>query len=109
MKNNWLTILILLLIGGSFLYSDYAKKIGTTTQETNISQIVEDVKGDKVDHIVVTGTNISAYLKEKRDGKGIETAFKEDGISLTQYGLTPGKIKIEVKDASAGGMWLSLL
>uniref|UniRef100_A0A7C4R4G4 ATP-dependent zinc metalloprotease FtsH n=1 Tax=candidate division CPR3 bacterium TaxID=2268181 RepID=A0A7C4R4G4_UNCC3 len=49
------------------------------------------------------------YLKENPEGKEKEIAFKESGVSLTEYGITPDKVKIEVKDIEGNSLWISAL
>jgi len=109
LKTNWLLLLLVVIIAASFWYSDQQKKATTVTEDVNISQIVDGVKNGIFDHIVVNGNELDAYLKEKVNGKTEQIAYKEEGISLTQYGITPDKVKIEIKNNESNSLWVSAL
>ena len=108
LKSNWLTIALVLLIVGSFVYSDLNNKANIRSKEVNISEIITEVQAGKIDHILVDGAELDAYLKDTSGGLDMIKAYKEENISLTQYGLTPDKVKIEVKQSESNSIWLSL-
>lgn len=109
LKTNWLLIALILLIGLSYGYSREAKRLGTKVNEVNISQVAEQVKNGEVDRIEVNGNQLGIFLKEAKDGKKEEIAYKEDSISLTQYGITPDKVAIDIKNIDGGALWMSIL
>jgi len=108
-KNNWLIIALIIIIGGSFIYSERLDKNHIKTEEISISRINERITNNEVDRIVVLGNKMEIYLKENPEGKEKEIAFKESGVSLTEYGITPDKVKIEVKDIEGNSLWISAL
>lgn len=109
LKSNWLIFILILIIGASFAYSESAKKVEKNFQEASISQVVEEINNNQVDRILVDGNKLEIFLKEKKDGKDKEVAYKEEGISLTTYGIAPDKVKIEVKNNEAGSIWMDIL
>ncbi|HRY60039.1 MAG TPA: ATP-dependent zinc metalloprotease FtsH [Patescibacteria group bacterium] len=109
LKNNWFLILIIVIIGGSFIYSNEAQEATTKTNEVNISQVVEQVKNGQVESVSVNGTRLDITLKEAVNGNKNEFAFKEADISLTQYGITPDKVKIDIKDTPKSSPWVEVL
>ncbi len=60
-----------------------------TIRETNISEITQVINEGTVDHIDVDGNRVTASLK---NGTTL-LAFKESGVSLGDYGVTPDKVK----------------
>ncbi|MBI2448415.1 ATP-dependent zinc metalloprotease FtsH [Candidatus Microgenomates bacterium] len=106
LKNNWIILLLVVIVATSFGYSDYSKRT-IPKEEIGISEIAEQVEKGMVEKIEITGNQLKIFFKEK-DEKGqskTETTYKEDGVSLTQYGITPEKVKIDIKNAEAGSIW----
>lgn len=83
---------------------------GDTSKQAPISQIVTDVKDNKVDKLVVEGDKVTANYKEQ--GKTLE-AHKEAGSSiydvLKNSDVDPKAVQIEVKDLSWQQGWVGLL
>ncbi|MDD5731312.1 MAG: ATP-dependent zinc metalloprotease FtsH [Patescibacteria group bacterium] len=109
LKNNWLILILILVIGASFAYSKATETTSTKTTQVNISQVVEEVKQGQVDRILVDGDKLDIFLKEAKDGKNEQIAYKEAAISLTAYGITPDKTNIEIKNSDTGSIWLDIL
>ncbi len=111
-KRNWLLLSLLIVIGASFIYSDQISGV-EKPEEVNISQVYEQVENGEVDHIVVSGNKLEVHLVNPENPEvgivGKEIAFKESDVSLTQYGITPEKVKIEVKDDTSGAVWVGIL
>ena len=76
-----------------------------TIRETNISEITQVINEGTVDHIDVDGNRVTASLK---NGTTL-LAFKESGVSLGDYGVTPDKVKINVKNPDQSGLAIGLL
>ncbi|MFA7308755.1 MAG: ATP-dependent zinc metalloprotease FtsH [Patescibacteria group bacterium] len=111
LKKNWLIFVLVIIIAGSAGYAQYFKTL-SAPENITISELVSAVADGKVDHITVSGNTLTATLKEndEKTGKAREQiASKEERISLTQYGLTPDKVKIDIKDDSGGALWLNLI
>jgi len=108
-RKNWLIIIFLTLIAASFLYSDQINKTGKI-EKVDISRVLEQVEKGEVDHILVNGNKLEVFLKDSETGALTkEIAFKESDISLTQYGITPEKVKIEIKDNKSSTIWIGVL
>lgn len=88
----------LLLLAVLFVVSGSQDKLETV----NLSQVISEVRDDKVDKIEVSGDRLEVTLKES--GAAKQQAFKEPSASLTEYGIDPTKVTIEAKnpDSSAG-------
>jgi cell division protease FtsH len=113
-KGNWLILVLILIIGASFAYSEEIKKADQNIAPVNISQVVEEVKADKVDHILVDGNKLNVFLKdpsspEASKDKEEQIAYKEEGVSLADYGIAPDKVKVEVKNNDTGSIWIDIL
>ncbi len=80
----------------------------TTTKEVPISDITSAVAAGQVTEINVEGNRVSAKLTDGRTYLG----YKETGVGLHDYGITPEKVKIAIenpdKNALIGGL-VSLL
>ncbi|QQG43797.1 MAG: ATP-dependent zinc metalloprotease FtsH [Candidatus Daviesbacteria bacterium] len=104
---------IYLLIGIAALIFFYSISGGTKLEEGSnvpISQIVSDVKDQKIDKIQLEGNKITALYKNS-DQKA--TSRKEEGESIYQIlqaaGVDPKSVSIEVKDLSIQQAWISIL
>jgi cell division protease FtsH len=95
--------LLFLTIGlGDFSY-------GAPTQNISLSQALNDVKANKVNEIVVSDSKMDIIYK---DGKKAESK-KEPETSLYEVlkdaNVSPGKVKITVKDTSALNTWIGII
>lgn len=104
-KNNsiaiWIIFLILISLSIISYYSGDKQKI----EEISLSEISTLVSEDKVEEIIVEDNRISAKLK---DGSTKKTV-KESGVGLNEYGITPEKTKISVRDSSGSYVWLTVI
>ncbi|RJP46198.1 MAG: AAA family ATPase, partial [Armatimonadetes bacterium] len=83
---------------------------GATGENIPISQVITDVKEDKVEKLVVENDEIAVHYKEE-DKKSVSN--KETGESiytiLQAGGADPAGVTIDVKDTSWQDGWFSLL
>jgi len=108
-KNATLAIFLFLIVVGIFiLYSSPQKK----PTNISLSELVNQINGDKVKQINVNGNELSVELQ---DGTK-ELANKESESSLTQsltnYSVDKSKldgVKIEIKQASSFALWMGVL
>ena len=108
-KNATLAIFLFLIMVGIFiLYSSPQKK----PTNISLSELVNQINGDKVKQINVNGNELSVELQ---DGTK-ELANKESESSLTQsltnYSVDKSKldgVKIEIKQASSFALWMGVL
>ncbi|MFA7253192.1 MAG: ATP-dependent zinc metalloprotease FtsH [Patescibacteria group bacterium] len=107
MKPNYnrTIIYILIIIIGLFLLSNYLFPKGDQPKSVPISEISQDVERGDVSKIEVKDNNVIATLK---DGQKLE-AVKETSVGLMDYGITPDKVEINVKDSSSAMAWYSIL
>lgn len=73
--------------------------------QVTISQISEDIAAGKISKITVENNSIIADLK----AGGTEQTYKESSQGLKDYGITPDKVQIEIKNPDSGGIWTTLL
>ncbi|MBI4032522.1 ATP-dependent zinc metalloprotease FtsH [Candidatus Berkelbacteria bacterium] len=76
----------------------------TKPKDTSISEVAALVAETKVQQVVVDGDEVVATLESQERLR----AFKEAGVGLHEYGITPDKVSIEVRDPSRGALWGSL-
>jgi len=100
---NWTLYILILILALSLIYVWAPKE--KKYKEVPINFIIEKVEKGEVEKIKVIGNKIEAELKGEKT-KAI--AYKENNISLTQYGITPEKVAIEIKNASENNWILSL-
>ncbi len=74
-------------------------------QEASISQIAQQVEQGKVSSITVDQNSIIADLK---DGKQFQS-YKESSANLKDYGITPDKVEIVIKNPDKGSFWPTFL
>lgn len=80
-------------------------------QEVPISQVLTEIKDQKIDRLVIEGDKISSFYKDDKDK--VTTARKESGESiyriLESSQIDPKTVTIEVKDISWQQAWLGIL
>jgi len=100
-KTLWYIILITLL--GLSVYSLFFQKQAKPSQ-VNISQVVTQAKNNEIDQITVEGNKLTIKLKN-----GIEeTAYKESDAILSDYGILPAAVKIDVKGQNSYATFWSI-
>lgn len=77
-----------------------------TIKQVPISQITQDVKDGKVKEININNNLVIATLKNNR---GSEQAYKEAGVGIKDYGISPQDVTINVKNPSSGSYWPTIL
>lgn len=97
-------IVILILVGIS-LFS-ILNPMDLKSQESSMSEIVYEVESNKVDVVTVEGNKVTAKLKDS-DTKLM--TYKESGVGVNEYGITPEKVKVDIKDPNKGEIWSTLL
>jgi cell division protease FtsH len=105
MKGNKSWIWIAAVVLAVLAISSYFGTKQTQPKQVSISEIASDVTGGKVDEITVKDNTITAKIKD--DGE--VQASKESGVSLTEYGITPDKVKINIEDTSSSTIWYTLI
>lgn len=104
-NNSRIILYFAIIIIAIFLVSTYLLPQKKTITQSSISQISQDVSDDKVSSIAVQGDKVTATYKDNTQA----SATKEPNIGVGDYGITPDKVKIEVKDTSSTAIWTSLL
>ena len=105
-------LLVYFLIASAALIFFYQVSGGPTTEgnQVPISQIISDIKDNKVSKLTVEGDKLTADLKS---GDQKEFAHKEAGESiykiLESSGLDPKTVTIEIKDLSIQQAWIGVL
>jgi len=95
---------IVLVVVGLIIWSLVAPQ-GSKPQQVPISQITDEVKNNQVDKIQVNNDQVTANLK---DGQ-TQQAYKEAGVGLKDYGITPDKVSIDVSNPDKNSIWPTLL
>ncbi len=108
MKNNQLrttVIIIATLITASLLFDYFGPLYTNRPQEVTLSDLAGEYKSGAIKKITINGSEIVADLN---NGKKIKT-YKESDTSLTDYGITPDKVNIDVKNPDSGAFWPTFL
>lgn len=103
MKNSrtkTIVYIIIIILAGLFLYSFGSDRF-VNFRETSISEITQAVNEGKVSEIIIDGERIIA----KQKGDVELRTYKELGVGLHEYGITPEKIKITIKNPERGNIW----
>ena len=102
---GFLFVFLILLTVGLGDFSSYS----TTDQNIPLSQLISDIKADKVKEVVVSDTKMDILYK---DGKKTVTK-KEPGTSLYSVlkdsNTDSSKVKITIKDSSTLNIWLGII
>lgn len=98
------TIVIVLLLAGA-LYNLFGPSFTKQPEEVTLTQISDEASAGTIEKVTVDGNKITADLK---DGRKLST-YKESGVSLVDYGITPEKVNIDVKNPDSGSFWPTFL
>ena len=94
---------IVIIVFGLIVYSLAAPN--KKAQEVSISEIAQKVETGQVSSITVDQNAISAKLK---DGQILQS-YKESTANLKDYGITPEKVEISIKNPDKGSFWPTFL
>ncbi len=100
-KNIVTIIVILLIISGFYAL---AGNRPAKPKTVNISEIASELQAGNLNKISVDGNHIIA---EKKDGTNLD-AYKEESAILSDYGISPDKIAIDVRNPNRGDFWNSI-
>lgn len=103
-KNRSLITIVLFILAGVLAFGLYGSNLNKP-QDSTISEIAKLTSEDKVSKITVNKDEVVATLADESQLK----AYKEAGVGLQEYGITPQDVPIEVKDPSSGALMSSLL
>lgn len=100
-KSYLIPIIIVLAIMAIYSFLPRGPKI----KDVNISEISQDVQKGQVKELTIKDNLVTATLND--DSK--IRAYKEEGVGLNDYGITPDKVKIEVEDTSGTAAIYSII
>ena len=102
-KNFWYLLIGLLVLAAVLTIASTAN---TKPADVSLSKVIEQTKAGEVETIEVDGDKLIITLK---DGNK-EQADKEQGASLTDYGIDYSKVKVEPKNPDNGsGRWFDII
>ena len=99
-------IYLIIIIALAFLFYSLANFSGSKPEQVDISKVVDEVKNNQVDKITVNGNKLTVNLKNNGQ---TQVAYKEENVSLTQYGIVPDKVNIDIANTSSSTIWVSIL
>ena len=100
---NLIYIVVIVLLG-LLVYSLFSPT-APKPKQVSITEISNEVGEGNVDKIKVDGNKVTASVKNN----GEIEAYKEEGVGIKDYGITPEKVVIEVKDTGSDNAWLSVI
>lgn len=105
---NQIIIAIFIFISITILYSLVAKT-PSTVKQLAISDVAQNIIGEKIEKIDVIGQDVTVTFKDKTIGIAKKETESSLSDTLFHYGVTPAQLAatpIEVKDESGFGYWL---
>lgn len=96
-------IIVAAIVGIAFYNLIAAGRAQITT--VTMSELVGKLNEGQIEKITVNGNEVIGDLKD--DGK-IRT-YKEPGVGLAEYGITPDKTQVEIDNPDRGAFWGSLI
>jgi ATP-dependent Zn protease len=100
---NFIYFIAIILIG-LLAYSLFSNQ-SIKPKQVSISEIAADVTNNQISKITVSDNKVTADVKN--DGQ--IQAYKEAGVGLKDYGITPDKVTIDVINTQNSSAWISLL
>lgn len=98
------TVIVLVLLAAA-LYNIFGPLFQSGPKQVAMSDVTEQLKEGNISKITLDGDQLTVDLKNNQQ---IQT-YKEAGISLTQYGLTPDKVALDIKNPDKGVFWPTFL
>ncbi|MCL5795558.1 MAG: ATP-dependent zinc metalloprotease FtsH [Patescibacteria group bacterium] len=96
--------IVILVLLGLTIYS-FLNPASSKQKEVTISEISQNVSSGNVEKITIEDNKIIAKLKNN----GEILAYKEAGVGLNEYGITPDKVTIDIKDTQKNAIWGTVL
>ena len=107
MKNSPLKNILILVVVTAIIaavFSIWSSK-QVTVEDITISQLAEEVTNNEVSSIDIKNNRLDITLNDDT----IQRAYKESGVSLTEYGITPDNVSISVTDTETSALWISII
>jgi len=106
MMNRSLLFVFIALLFLPFLYSVFA---GNPSEKINLSQMINDIRENKVDRLEVAGPDVKVFYKDS----SIKTARKEDNSSLvdilSKASVDITQAQVEIKNLSLQEVFIQLV
>lgn len=103
-SNRWISW-VLIIVAIAFFIGLYYYQKQQQTKQVSISDLAGQVKDGKIDEVTIKDNTITAKVKD--DGQ--IQATKDSSSSLTDYGITSDKVKINITDTSSSAVWYAVL
>jgi len=104
-RTRQIIFIIIIFLLGSGLYNLFGAPYKNEAKEVPLSEVTTALDKSRVDKIEIDGDNELAYLK---DGSQLKS-YKEAGVSVSEYGITPEKVNIDIKNPNRGSIWPTLI
>lgn len=95
-----ITVIVTLLLAAA-LYNYIGPLFSKPPEQVGISQVTDEFKNGNIDKIVIDGSSVLVTLKDEKKLQ----AYKEAGVSLVDYGITPDKVNIDIKNPDRNAFW----
>ena len=104
-RTRQIIFIIIIFLLGSGLYNLFGAPYKNEAKEVPLSEVTTALDKSRVDKIEIDGDKVTAYLK---DGSQLKS-YKEAGVSVSEYGITPEKVNIDIKNPNRGSIWPTLI
>lgn len=104
-RTRQVIFIIVIFLLGSGLYNVFGAPYKNEAKEVPLSEVTAALDESKVDKIEIDGDKVTASLK---DGSTLKS-FKEAGVSVSEYGITPDRVNIDIKNPNRGSIWPTLI
>ena len=104
-RTRQIIFIIIIFLLGSGLYNLFGAPYKNEAKEVPLSEVTTALDESRVDKIEIDGDKVTAYLK---DGSQLKS-YKEAGVSVSEYGITPEKVNIDIKNPNRGSIWPTLI
>lgn len=104
-KNVWYAAIAVAVLISMVVLFGKGSPLAKAPTSVPFSQVLEEVKQDKVESIEVTGDEIVVKLKDGTTQKSYKESFK----SLSDFGVDYNKVKVDAKNPDDGaGRWFEI-
>ncbi|HLB32374.1 MAG TPA: ATP-dependent zinc metalloprotease FtsH [Patescibacteria group bacterium] len=104
-RTRQIIFIIIIFLLGSGLYNLFGAPYKNEAKEVPLSEVTTALDESRVDKIEIDGDKVTAHLK---DGSQLKS-YKEAGVSVSEYGITPEKVNIDIKNPNRGSIWPTLI
>lgn len=104
-----IAVIVLVLLFGFYIYSAMSHEYSKNVQEKPLTQVVNDIKGNKVERVEIVDNKAYIYYKDESVGSTTKESSDSFLKTLRDEGVNTSKLNVTVKDTQSGAAVVNAL